>query len=460
MVCRLCFSEKSDDYIDIFSEDKISRYIKQFLELEINENDPVSKLICTVCWQQLKDFQNFYTQIKEAQRRPLVKMKKELSVGEKELVEVDDSAFEYVSTEIDDQELNESSEITMHNEGELQEQIVPDNYSDMKSTTDPPPNHLKKKSRHSKTLSKTTRSFKNESERKFFVELMKREEVIWNRTHTLHSSSRALTEAWKRISLSMPTQKTVHECKVMWKSLRDALRYERRKAASGVDQGHDLRNLLYFVSATNGQRKGKNLTVSSTKKPESTDETPSKNTGKCRFDGRKKYKIQNYHLFDTSAAPWSDRTCENSVSDVSAYSEGPSKHFSNNVTFEAAAADRPHSTSGIFTISTAPSNNMEVMNEPPPEEYKSSANNFYGDVKSEFKDEVSDLVGSISKALNRLVTIATTQTQMKPNTIEFKYEYIWKLIECLYAQMDQTTINDLNQRIINMVYEGCKINVY
>ncbi|XP_055859244.1 uncharacterized protein LOC129921442 isoform X2 [Episyrphus balteatus] len=451
MVCRLCFNQ-SEDYIEIFSEVNISQYIQKFLELEISKQDPVSKLICKTCWQQLSSFQSFYTQIKEAQRRTHIKLKRE-----EESAQMDGSSFEYVNTETD-HDINETTEITIQNE-ELTEQIVSDNNenennNDNTTTTDPPKSTIKKV-RHYKKLSKSTRSFKNAEERKFFVDLMQKEEAIWNRTHNLHSSSRALIEAWKRISAAMIPPKTVHECKIMWKSLRDALRYERRKVASGYDQGNDLENLLYFVSAKNGQKKPKNFTKNT---PESTSKAMA---AKTRADARKKYKIQNYHIFDSTNPAWSERTGEGSVSDnMSAYSEGPAKHFSNNVSFETVTT-KPHSTVGVFTINPAPStSHMETMNEPLPMQFKMHSNPYYGDVKNEFKGEVTDLVESISKALNRLVTIATSQVQTKSKNAEFKYEYIWKLIECLYAQMDQTTINDLNQRIINMVYDSCKINVY
>ncbi|XP_055859246.1 uncharacterized protein LOC129921442 isoform X4 [Episyrphus balteatus] len=109
MVCRLCFNQ-SEDYIEIFSEVNISQYIQKFLELEISKQDPVSKLICKTCWQQLSSFQSFYTQIKEAQRRTHIKLKRE-----EESAQMDGSSFEYVNTETD-HDINETTEITIQNE--------------------------------------------------------------------------------------------------------------------------------------------------------------------------------------------------------------------------------------------------------------------------------------------------------------------------------------------------------
>ncbi|XP_055844639.1 gastrula zinc finger protein xFG20-1-like [Episyrphus balteatus] len=67
MVCRLCLS-KGDESIVIFSEEKIQKYITKFLHLEISPEDPVSKVICNYCWDQLDSFQKFCIQIEEAQK--------------------------------------------------------------------------------------------------------------------------------------------------------------------------------------------------------------------------------------------------------------------------------------------------------------------------------------------------------------------------------------------------------
>lgn len=450
MVCRLCFTS-IDDCIEIFSEEKIPKYIKKFLDLEIVPEDPVSKLICNSCWQELKSFQSFYMRIKEAQRRPLITLKKEPLSTEIEFEPMDNTLFEYAGAELEtdnDHGLSESTEVTQ-NEGK--EQTVSE-INEEKACEIIHPSLTPKKVRHYRKMTKSTRSFKNETERKYFVDLMEKEEVIWNRTHSLHSSSRALTDAWKRISVAMSPPKSVHECKIMWKSLRDALRYERRKVASGFDQGNDLRNLLYFVSSANNQNQKKSKPISnSIKKPESKTKTIHNS-----MEEQERYKIQNYHAFESTNPAWSERTGEGSMSDnMSAHSERGVKHFSNNVSLETVKT-YPHSAVGGFTIDSVKSfNNMENIRDPPP-----ASNIYYGDFKKEFKDEVSNLVESISKSLNRLVILATNQSHGESQNHQFKYEYIWKLIECLYAQMEQTTINDLNQKIINMVYEGCKVNVY
>lgn len=458
MVCRLCFCH-SEDYIEIFSEVKILKCIQKFLEMDINQDDPLSKLICGSCWSELEGFQNFYTRIKEAQRQPLIKLKREPCTGTSM-----DGSFEYVEAVPEEHELNENEREIIDVDTENDEQIVPDNdemldsndvsinnevldNNHQNSGTDLPQPSLIKV-RNYKRMTKATRSFKNEEERAIFVELMKREEIIWNRKDNLHTSSRSLSEAWKRIAFSMSPIKTVHECKTMWKSLRDALRYERRKAASGFDQGNEIRSLLDFVISGKVQTKPKTNLAILSKKKESL----------YKLEPLQKYKIQNYHMFDNTNAAWSEKTGEGSQSDLS---EEPSKNISNNVSHETVTRPKPHSEVRMFTISNArQANHVESTNEPPPVEYKSVSNDYYGDVKNDLKDEVSNLVEGISKALNRLVTIATTQVQVKSQTSEFKYEYIWKLIECLYAQIEQPIINDLNQKIINMVYEGCKIKVY
>lgn len=450
MVCRLCFSS-IDECIEIFSEEKIPKYIKKFLDLEIIPDDPVSKLICNTCLQELNSFQNFYMRIKEAQRRPLMTLKKEPLPTEIEFEPMDNSTFDYVSAELEtdqDHGLSESTEVTQN---ESKEQTVTDS-NEQKTCESIHPSFTLKKVRHYRKMTKSTRSFKNETERKRFVDLMEKEEVIWNRTHSLHSSPSALTDAWKRIAVAMSPPKSVHECKTMWKSLRDALRYERRKVASGFDQGNGLRNLLYFITSANYQNQKKSKPIkNSLKKPESKNKILHNS-----IEDQERYKIQNYHAFESTNPAWSERTAEGSQSDnMSAYSERTAKHFSNNVALETVKTN-PHSTVGVFTIESVKScNNTENIRDPPP-----ASNIYYGNFKKEFKDEVSDLVESISKSLNRLVTLATNQSLVESQNHQFKYEYIWKLIECLYGQMEQTTINDLNQKIINMVYEGCKVNAY
>lgn len=67
MVCRLCLT-KGDNSILIFSEEKILKYITKFLQIEITPEDPVSKVICTICWENLVNFQKFCIQVEEAQK--------------------------------------------------------------------------------------------------------------------------------------------------------------------------------------------------------------------------------------------------------------------------------------------------------------------------------------------------------------------------------------------------------
>ncbi|XP_055548323.1 uncharacterized protein LOC129731947 [Wyeomyia smithii] len=80
-------------------------------------------------------------------------------------------------------------------------------------------------------------------------------------------------------------------------------------------------------------------------------------------------------------------------------------------------------------------------------------------VCSQKKDDVLESVQSISRAINQLAAVATTQqeTVFAPPS-EFKFEYIWKHIESLYAQLDQIDINQLNQTFINMTYDKIKDN--
>lgn len=67
MVCRLCLID--DGTITIFTEEKIQKCIAKYLQLELFPDDPVSKLICNRCWEQLDNFQNFCQEVERAQKK-------------------------------------------------------------------------------------------------------------------------------------------------------------------------------------------------------------------------------------------------------------------------------------------------------------------------------------------------------------------------------------------------------
>ncbi|XP_055918364.1 zinc finger protein 236-like [Eupeodes corollae] len=73
MVCRLCLNDTGQS-IFIFSEENIQKCIARFLQLELSPEDPISKQICCLCWQQLDNFQKFCFQIEEAQKTLLIKI--------------------------------------------------------------------------------------------------------------------------------------------------------------------------------------------------------------------------------------------------------------------------------------------------------------------------------------------------------------------------------------------------
>jgi len=68
---------------------------------------------------------------------------------------------------------------------------------------------------------------RNEKEKRLFVEFMKNEKCIWDLQHEFHGEPGYVDEAWQRIANQMSM--TIDQCKTMWKSIKDAVRYRRKK---------------------------------------------------------------------------------------------------------------------------------------------------------------------------------------------------------------------------------------
>lgn len=77
---------------------------------------------------------------------------------------------------------------------------------------------------------------------------------------------------------------------------------------------------------------------------------------------------------------------------------------------------------------------------------------------------MSDSVSSISTAIGQLVNVAKAQvqataegaalsTERKSSAPPMKYEFVWKLLESLYENMDESDIHQINHQAINTAYE-------
>ncbi|XP_055922972.1 uncharacterized protein LOC129953665 [Eupeodes corollae] len=60
-------------------------------------------------------------------------------------------------------------------------------------------------------------------EKKKLASLVETSEAIWKLEHRLHKNNSAVASLWSSIAAEM--NKPVEDCKAMWRSLRDSMRY-------------------------------------------------------------------------------------------------------------------------------------------------------------------------------------------------------------------------------------------
>lgn len=82
--------------------------------------------------------------------------------------------------------------------------------------------------------------------------------VLWDLNDKRHFDSACSKEAW--ISIGEQFNKSVHECRLAWKSLRDSYRYHQKRAAKKKKKGNDeidwhLAPYLSFLRGTNSKKR-------------------------------------------------------------------------------------------------------------------------------------------------------------------------------------------------------------
>lgn len=92
--------------------------------------------------------------------------------------------------------------------------------------------------------------------------------------------------------------------------------------------------------------------------------------------------------------------------------------------------------------------------------------NFLQTSKKRKRDIVAESVAGISTAIGKLVDVAqakaseaaasSSSSEAQPAAPLFRYEYVWKLLESLYAKMDPADVDELNHQAINAAYGKIK----
>ncbi|XP_037046440.1 uncharacterized protein LOC119081541 [Bradysia coprophila] len=78
------------------------------------------------------------------------------------------------------------------------------------------------------------------AEKRLLAKLVEKEPALWDKNNELHFHGPALLAAWRKVSKQMPGRE-VAECKIIWKSLKDAVRNRKNKIARASDGADESR---------------------------------------------------------------------------------------------------------------------------------------------------------------------------------------------------------------------------
>uniref|UniRef100_A0A1A9WJ82 Transcription factor grauzone n=1 Tax=Glossina brevipalpis TaxID=37001 RepID=A0A1A9WJ82_9MUSC len=88
MICRLCLLENGEfkSVFDVVDHERtMASIIEKYFWFELQQNDPISTIICDNCWLKISDFHEFYKSIEEAQSH----------LSEKVVVKIENTSAEH-----------------------------------------------------------------------------------------------------------------------------------------------------------------------------------------------------------------------------------------------------------------------------------------------------------------------------------------------------------------------------
>ncbi|KAG4077064.1 hypothetical protein HA402_016051 [Bradysia odoriphaga] len=239
------------------------------------------------------------------------------------------------------------------------------------------------------------------AEKRLLAKLVEKEPALWDKNNELHFHGPALSAAWRKVSKQMPGRE-VAECKVIWKSLRDAVRYRKNKIARATD---------------------------------GADESRAR-----KHDNDMDWELGDCLSFLMDARSSIDRLHQRSFP----------MEFENSQTSEMRiiSVDSANNTTSIDTQPTANCNDDTFASE-------SSSNCTAEDKQQEedplFVESMVNMANSIKE-----LTKGVTQKQSCCEKSPLKFDYIWRNLDVFFHKLPPEDVDELNFKFIQMAYERVK----
>jgi len=230
-------------------------------------------------------------------------------------------------------------------------------------------------------------------EKRILAKLVEQESVLWDQNNKQHCNNMALLAAWDRVASEMPGR-NVTECKTIWRSLKDAVRYRKNKIA----------------------------------KTDDTDE------------------IEEYELDKN----WEFSDCMSFLMNASFSTSSTLVKRPRRNNPEDSQACQLKINSVHTANSTTNANTSMYCND---DTSASESNCSYTARKVQQHDDDPLLVESllsISNSIRELIKGATKESHNKP---ALQFEYIWQNLDKMFQKLPEEAVDELNVKFIQLAYE-------